>query len=290
MSNIITNRKLVDDDTHELIDKYIDDICAEPEFLCQNRELCGTSTSIYTSIENVNNVCKNIKQANVCENDIKECIVLAKNQFDGSEKLITTSFVNIIIPIPNTLDSHGNNYFLRLPPLSGSMKKNSSEICHICACMDRFAKSPGGNDKSNTSPGQDECIYPDKFEYFYYPLYIENINRKLKTAPVIKLGKYKIINDNIIYANSQEDLVISNLYTILRNNGVTEANTLHFLLNVLYRNDQERAKELKLFLEFKKEKASLYTERTRAYHDSTSFYVILIAFVAFIIFILLNKR
>jgi hypothetical protein len=70
MKNIITNRKEVDNDTQELVDKYIDDICAEPEFLCKNRELCGTSTSIYTSVKNVNNVCKDIKQANKCENDI----------------------------------------------------------------------------------------------------------------------------------------------------------------------------------------------------------------------------
>jgi hypothetical protein len=198
--------------------------------------------------------------------------------------------VNIIIPIPNAMDDRGNNYFLRLPPLSGSRKKNSIEICHVCACMDRFAKSPGGGLNSYTSPGQNECVYPDKFEYFYYPLYIENINRKLKTAPVIKLGKYNIINDNIIYANSQEDLKITNLYTILIDHKISDYNTKNFLLNVLYRNDQERAKELKLFLAFKKEKVIVHQENAKLYHDSTSFYVILIAFIAFIIFILVNKK
>lgn len=286
---IISNRKLLDNDTSEFVDKYIDDVCADPKFLCENRELCGTSTTLYASIENVNKVCKDIKIANKCENDVKECIVQVKNKFNESEKYISTSFVNIIIPIPNAFDEFGNIKFLRLPPLSGSRKKNSQEICNICACMDRFAKSPGSNDGGYTSPGQNQCIYEDSFEYYYYPLYIENINNKLKTAPALKVGKYTIINQNIIYANSQEDLNVKNLYNILTTHGISEFNTISFI-NMLYRNDIDKIKELDLYLINKTQKKSFQKKLKNTYHNTTSFYVILIVFIFFVMFILLKNK
>ena len=71
---IITNRKFIDIDTVQSVDAYIDEICSDPDFLCktdEHKRVCGTNTSIYTNIENVNNICENIKQANICENDIK---------------------------------------------------------------------------------------------------------------------------------------------------------------------------------------------------------------------------
>lgn len=286
---IISNRKIRDNDTSEFVDKYIDDVCSEPNFLCSNRELCGTSTTLYTSIENVNKVCKDIKVANKCENDVQECIVQAKNKFDESQKFISTSFVNIIIPIPNAFDEFGNIKFLRLPPLSGSKKKNSNEICNICACMDRFARSPGAGANSYTSPGQNECVYPDSFEYFYYPLYIENINNKLKTAPPLKVGKYTIVNKNIIYTNSQEDLNVINLYNILIKHKITEHNTLKFI-NMLYNNDNEKIKELKLYILTQNQKNTIDKRLSLNHHNTTSFYVLLIAFLVFIMFILLRNK
>ena len=41
--------------------------------------------------------------------------------------------------------------------------------------------------------------YPAFVEHYYYPLSIENINSKLKDSPPIKIGKYLIINSNIIF-------------------------------------------------------------------------------------------
>ena len=287
---IISNRKLLDNDTSEFVDKYIDEVCSDPDFLCKNRQLCGTSTTLYTSIENVNKVCKDIKLANKCENDIQECIVQVKNKFDESQKFISTSFVNIIIPIPNAFDEFGNIKFLRLPPLSGSKKKNSKEICNVCACMDRFARSPGAGANSYTSPGQNECVYPDDFEYFYYPLYIENINNKLKTAPPLKVGKYTIVNKNIIYANSQEDLNVKNLFDILIKNGITEYNTSNFITNVLYKNNNDILKELQLYLLDRSQKKIINTKKINNYSNTTSYYIMLIAFIVFVMFILLRNK
>ena len=125
---ITSNRTFQNNDTAEQIDRYIDEICSDSTFLCKNKELCGTSTSIYSSIKNVDNICQDIEKANECENDFQECIVLANNTFGESQKYINTSFLNIIIPIPNALDQDGNNKFIRLPALSSSKKPNSMEI------------------------------------------------------------------------------------------------------------------------------------------------------------------
>ena len=57
------NRSFVDIDTADQVNKYIDDICSDPIFLCRNKELCGTSTSIYAGVENVKNICNDIQKA-----------------------------------------------------------------------------------------------------------------------------------------------------------------------------------------------------------------------------------
>ena len=169
---VISNRTLTHNDTAEQVDRYIDEICSDPGFLCNNKELCGTNTTIYSNVDNVNTICENIVKANECETNFKECVVLAKNSFSDSNKYISTSFVNIIIPIPESYDTNNNIRFLRLPPLGGNKKENSQEICNICSCMNRFATAPGsGNINTNTSPGQNTCVYNDSFEYFYYPKY-----------------------------------------------------------------------------------------------------------------------
>jgi len=241
-------RSFMEIDTQEQVSKYIDQICSDPVFLCKNKELCGTNTSIYTGIKNVEDICTDINNANKCDNDIQECVVLALNTFEGSQKYVNTSFVNIIIPIPNAIDKFGNNKFLRLPALSSSKKPNSMEICSICACMNRFATSPGAGENSYTGPGQNECIYLDSFEYYYYPIYIENIQEKLKNAPVVTLGKYKIINSNIISTYSEEDLSAINLYKILIKNSITDSVAINFIKNVLYKGNQAINKELQLYL------------------------------------------
>ena len=96
--------------------------------------------------------------------------------------------------------------------------------------MNRFSTVPGSsgviNESSVTAPGQNICIYPDFIEHYYYPLSVENINSKLKDAPPVKLGKYLIINSNIIYAHSEEELLVTNLYDLLIKNGITKDITI----------------------------------------------------------------
>ena len=291
-SVIISNRKFIDNDTSEIVDKYIDTLCEDPKFLCENREMCGNNTSIYTNKANVDSICENIVKANQCENNVDECIVLADNSIDDSQKYVSTSFVNIIVPIPNVIDSDGNQKFLRLPPLSGSKKKNSNEICHVCACMDRFARSPGSSVNDYTSPGQNECVYPSDFEYYYYPLYIESIRSKLKDAPPVIVGKkkYRVLNKNIIYANTQEDLNIGNLYQLLLNKGIQERDVRNFVLNILYKNDQEKAKELEQFLINKGLINQLNLSKNKLFSNMSFFYIIFIIFLVMVfIYYRLNK-
>ena len=73
------NRSFIDIDNSEQVDKYIDEICSDPIFLCDNKELCGKKTTIYSSIQNVEEICKDISETNVCENDFKECESIIKN-------------------------------------------------------------------------------------------------------------------------------------------------------------------------------------------------------------------
>jgi hypothetical protein len=285
---VVSNRKFIDNDTSEIVDKYIDEICSNPEFLCTNIELCGNNTSIYANVENVRNICDNIKEANICENDVKECIVLAENTFDESQKYVSTSFVNIIIPIKNGLDDEGNQKFIRLPPLSGSKKKNSNEVCNVCACMDRFARSPGSGFNDYTSPGQNACVYGDDFEYYYYPLYVEEIRNKLKNAPIITIGgKYKIINSNIIHVNTEDDLSSCNLYNLLIKNGISKNVILNFINNILYKDDKQASKELNLCLLNKEDEQKLKYLENKSFKKMSFFYIV---FIAFLIIMLINLR
>ena len=244
----MNNISFIDIDTADNVGKYIDEICSNSNFLCKNKELCGTSTSIYSGVKNVETICKNLEDANECDNDFQECVVLANNTFEGGQKYISTSFINIIIPIPNALDEFGNTKFLRLPALSSSRKPNSQEICSVCACMNRFSTSPGAGENSYTSPGQNSCVYNDLFEYYYYPIYIEKINKKIKNAPIIKIGKYNIINSNIIYTHTEEDLGAINLYNILVKKGIPKPLSINFITKVLYKGNQAMNKELQLYL------------------------------------------
>jgi len=288
-NNIVaSNRKFIDNDTSEIVDKYIDEICSNPEFLCNNIELCGNNTSIYANVKNVQTICNNIKEASICENDIKECIVLAENTFDESQKYVSTSFVNVIIPIKNSFDDQGNQKFIRLPPLSASKKKNSTEICKICACMDRFARSPGSGFNDYTSPGQNQCVYADGFEYYYYPLYIEEIRNKLKDTPLVTIGgKYKIINRNIISINTENDLSSCNLYNILIKNGISKNITLNFINNILYKNDKQSSKDLNLCLLNKSDDIKLKLLENKTFKNLSFFYLI---FIAFLIIVLINLK
>jgi hypothetical protein len=278
---IVSNRNLINNDTSEEIDNYIDDICSDPTFLCKNRELCGTSTSIYTSVQNVNDICEKIEKSNECEYDVKECVVLANNSFDQSKQYISTSFINIIIPIKDALDEKGNQKFLRLPALSGTKNKNSNDICNICECMNRFATSPGASGNTSTSPGQNTCVYLEQFEYYYYPIYIENINSKLKDAPPTKIKNYTVLNKNIIYANTEEDLLITNLYELLTENEISEHLTLNFI-KMLYGTDVYKIKQLEYYIASKKKENKIQEKKTKFYTNITFYYIIFVIFLLFL--------
>jgi len=295
-NKIISNRTMIDNDTFEIVDKYIDEICENPEFLCNNIEVCGKNTSIYTNVANVKDICKNIEEAKICDNDIKECIVLANNSFNESQKFVSTSFSNIIIPIPKATDKNGNQKFLRLPSLSGSKKPNSNEICNVCACMDRFARSPGSGFNDYTSPGQNECVYADDFEYYYYPYQIQimrdNPNNLNNPPPVIVGGKYNVINSNIIQTNTEDDLSVINLYNLLTKNEISDTLTINFILNVLYKKNKDSAKELTLYLSSSKNKnkSTFGQSNNDSNSSSTDSLFSNLLFIAFIILLLFNLK
>ena len=112
--------------------------------------------------------------------------------------------------------------------------------------MNRFATSPGGGLNDYTAPGQNECVFID-FEYYYYPVAIENINKKVSTPPII-LGKYNIVNSNIIPVLTEEDLSPINLYKLLIKNKIPDGIVLQFITRVLYKGNDNIVKELQLYL------------------------------------------
>jgi hypothetical protein len=309
MDPLFSNRKFIDIDTLETVDKYIDEICSDPDFLCKNNEnieMCGKNTTIYSNVDNVKNICEEIKQANVCENDIKECIVLANNYtFEDSRQFVTTSFSNIIIPITKAFDNDGNQKFIRLPSLSSTKKKNSNEICSVCACMDRFAKSPGAGAKDGyTSPRQNTCTYDDDFEYYYYPLYVDQIRDGIKNTPSVLVGpngKYTVLNKNIIHIKTESDLNSVNLYNILVKNGIANGVAKNFINN-LYKNNEQSLKELELYL-LGKDKAgnkstfgksvfgkSVFGKSVNSNLNSNLSFYFIIAIVLFVIYILMKNN
>ena len=277
----------VKNDSYEQINSYVNEICSQhSQFLCDNRSLCATSP-LYGSVENIDKICSDMKQANECENDFKECTVSTQNLFDDAHGSITTSFVNIILPIKDAFDDAGNQKFLRLPALSGKRNEKSQDICNICTCMNRFSTSPGAgavlNEKSNTSPGQNVCIYPDFIEHYYYPLSIENVTTKLKETPPIKLGKYNILNSNIIYAHSEQELLVENLYDLLIKNGIPDRITKDFIIGTLYQNSSDKSKQLDLYLNGKREQKRDLVNKGFFYENITFFYILLVLFLIFII-------
>jgi hypothetical protein len=170
-------------------------------------------------------------------------------------------------------------------------KPKSNDICNICACMNRFSTSPGASasvgEKSYTSPGQNTCIYPDFIEHYYYPVSVQNLNNKLVDKPPIKLGKYNIINENIIAARFEEDLAVTNLYDLLIENGISSQITKDFILNVLYKNDEPKAKQLELYLVNKKQTDKRDIKNGAFYKNITFFYGIIIALIFWILILLI---
>jgi hypothetical protein len=278
-------------DSQEQINKYINEICSQPKFLCNNKDLCAENSIYYPDKESVDKICRDMENAKKCDTDFSECMVSTINTFDEDKNNITTSFVNIIIPINNAFDEAANQKFLRLPALSSTKKPKSNEICNICACMNRFSTSPGASasvgEKSYTSPGQNTCIYPDFIEHYYYPVSVQNLNTKLEDKTPVKLGKYNVLNKNIIFAHSEQDLMITNLYELLIKNGISEPITKDFILKVLYKNDDTREKELGLYVINKQQQGKSDFKNGRFYKNITFFYGVVVVFIFWIILLLI---
>ena len=276
-----TNKPLINIDSNEEKSKYIDEICSDNTFLCKNVDICSTS-KLYSGKDSIKKICDNISSEK-CDTPIKECVVQATDTIGDSNGYVLTSFVNIIIPIANEFDDKGNQKFLRLPPLSASKKPNSQDICDICACVNRF--STGGGDY--TAPGLNVCTYQSNFEYFYYPLSIENINSKLINTPPIKLGKYNVINSNIIATNSEENISVENLYDLLIENKILEFNAVTFI-NYLYKNNEEKRKKLQLYIIDKKQIKKKEINKGKFYENISFFYFLFTIFLVAIFFILIK--
>ena len=275
-------------ETADQINRYINEICADPAFLCSNKDVCGKNSVLYANTESVNKICNDITESNKCDIDFSECLVNTTNTFDEDKNKISTSFVNIILPIPNAFDENANQKFLRLPPLSSTKNPKSKDICNICMCMNRFSSVPGSsaviNESSYTSPGQDTCIYPDFIEHYYYPVSVQNLNTKIKNTPPVIIDKYKVINSNIIFAHSEEDLNVINLYNLLLKNGVNVGIAVNFILNVLYNKNDEKKKELNLYI---LNKSQQNNNKNGPFYKNITFFYVLVAFLLLSLIILI---
>lgn len=277
-------REYLDQGTDVIVSEYLKNICSYPDFLCANKERCKENSPYYGTLENIEKICNGIKTANICTNNVDTCQVSAKSKIPGTDTNVVTTFMNIIIPIKGAFDDQGNQKFLRLPPLSGSKEPGTDEICNSCACIERFAKSPGTGNTDYTAPGQNLCVFSDTLEYYYYPLRIENISQKLTDEPDIVLDGIKIINANIIYSNNSEDLKPDRLYDILIKNGIIHSIAYNFITSQLYKNNIETEKILNLHLSGKKLDSELESKKGVFLKNIVSFYIILIAFIILIIF------
>ena len=277
-------RTFKDTATTSVVSEYLNDLCGNPDFLCDNRDLCSKNSLYYGNIENIDKICVDMKKALICPNNVDTCLISIKSEIPGTDSNVVTTFMNIIIPIPNSYDTEGNKKFIRLPPLSGSISVGSDDICSSCACVDRFAKSPGSGNTEYTAPGQDTCVYSNNFSSYYYPLDLENIRNKLQDSPAIYINGDKIVNSNIIYTNNNEDIKPDRLYDILYENNINHKAAYNFITNVLYKNNTEYEKILNLHITEKK-KLNIDESTTDLFvKNIVSFYIIFITFIILILF------
>ena len=127
------SRQFIDQDTIAVKNEYLNNICSDAVFLCNNKNICSENSSFYGKTENIDKICENIKKGNKCENDIDQCVVSVKNSIMDSQNNIVSSFLNIIVPIKNATDEYGNQKFLRLPPLSSSKRPGIDSLCNSSA-------------------------------------------------------------------------------------------------------------------------------------------------------------
>jgi hypothetical protein len=270
---------VADNDTAEILQWDINEKCNDPLYLCSHRDKCVESTH-FTNRSNIDKICKDHEDANICLNDIKECVVQVKNNtFDSA--FVSTSFVNIILPIKNEFDKNGNQKFLRLPPLSSSKSTSSKDICNICSCVSRFATS---GTSPRTSPGSNICEYNDKkIETVYYPVVIENMNKKADPNVPMKVGNYNVLSSNIIYATSEEELEVCNLYNLLIKNDVLEYNAVQFIKNI-YQTDPLVSKKIESCIQQNTHKNK---GKNGAFYQNISFFYITFAIFLVLFFVVL---
>jgi len=260
-------------DTAEAKNQYLADLCNDADYLCSNKQVCVEAPK-YTSMSDIDKECATIAKDKICQSDIKECLVQTSSDFNSS--IISTSFVNILLPIKNEIDKNGNQKFLRLPALSPSMSPKQDEICNICSCVSRFAMS---GTSPTTAPGQNMCEFPSSntIETVYYPVDLENMNKKSNFDNPVKVGKYNIISTNIIYASSEEELEICNLYNLLIKNDIMEYNAVEFIKK-LYKSDLTVTKQIETCIR----QNTLKNKGNGAFYQNISFF-----YITFAIFLVL---
>ena len=97
----------VTNDSQEQINKYLNEICADPQFLCNNKDLCATNSIHYANKAAVDKICEDIKEAKKCDTDFSECMVSTINTFDEDKNNITTNERMIInFPIGDYLNEN----------------------------------------------------------------------------------------------------------------------------------------------------------------------------------------
>lgn len=278
-----TEINVVDLDTRQFINEYIEDFCQNPEYFCNNSEICKNSGSVNYTQDDIHRICTSYSDGKKCKDDIQSCTVSVKNLILGEvNDTITSSFNNILIPIPSSSDPYGNPKFIRLPPLSASKSKDLQDICNSCACIDSFAIEPGPTRGGYTAPGQDMCIFPTGFEYIYYPIDLQNVNKKLgKTS--IQIGKYNVVDDNIIEIPSTVSLEPGLLYDILVEKGIPLETAYNFIISTLHKNALEKTKNLILHIKNKNQGKILKNKTNTFYKNMTMYYIIFIVFVILII-------
>ena len=230
-------RKYTDQATTEIVGDYINDVCGNVDYLCDPKytDMCIKESTLFSGNESVKDICSKIEKANKCETNIDTCAVTAKNYITESRNTVTTGFENIIVPIKSAFDSDGNQMFLRLTPLAASRIPGDKSNCNACACFQRFSKSTGrGDSVKYTAPGEDLCEFHQDFEYFYYPLDIEKMNRKLNLEVI--LGDYKVLPKNIIHSNEMD---INKLHNLLTKNNVSPNVASNFVTETLYPNEND---------------------------------------------------
>ena len=49
-------RRFLDQETTEIVDDYVNSMCADQNFLCSHKEICAENSSYFGGLENINKI------------------------------------------------------------------------------------------------------------------------------------------------------------------------------------------------------------------------------------------